>query len=549
MRAESYQDAKNRFIRFLKKLTDKSWLSRIFQPRCVSDLQTEPGVLMIQIDGLSYQQIQKAFSKNRLPYLRRLSENRGYHLKRFYSGMPSTTAAVQAELFYGVKSSVPAISFYDREQEKKEILLFPVSANNIARQLESLGKPLLKGGTSYSNIFTGGAETARYCIQTMKLRSMRHLASSVKMFIILALQPSKFFRMWGYGVLETGLALYDFFRGVGKGRDFFKELKFVPTRILICILLRELIRIRVKMDLARGVRIVHASFLGYDEQSHRRGPDSAFAHWTLKGIDAVIRDIHHRAKKSKCLKYQLIVYSDHGQELAVSFEKRFGKTLEEAIKEAVMKANRDTGLSGSQEKRENRILRRRARGMFFKQTQKDEYRIKNGLDGIMITALGPIGHVYLGSSLASGDKARMAEALVNEAKIPMVLFTSKNRVIAQNKKGCFDPEVSFSEILGEDHPLSKQTARDLVEICHHPDAGDFVISGWTPEEQPMTFAVENGAHGGPGREETSGFVLIPQSMDKTDEVFRPLDLRALIFRLLEKDEEKKSPGNMIKGLR
>ncbi len=525
-----------RFFRELKRRM-AALFKKIFRPRCVSDHPDRPGVLMIQIDGLSYRQLRKAFSKNRLPYLQSLSENKGYKLNRFYSGMPSTTAAFQGELFYGVKSGVPAVAFYDRQQEKKQVLLFPSSADSIARQLESSGKPLLKGGTSYSNIYTGGAGAARYCIQTMRLRSMRHLASSVKLFIVLLLQPLKFFRMAGYGIMETGIALYDFFRGVVNGRDFFKEFKFVPTRIVLCILLRELIRTRVKMDVSRGVRIVHASFLGYDEQSHRRGPDSAFAHWTLKGIDGVIGDIHRVAKKSACRKYQLVIYSDHGQEKVVPFERRFGKSLQQAVKDALVKVN-DRKIHSKAACIEPETLRhrRRSREVFFKQDRKKESWIGPDLDGIIITALGPIGHVYLPEPFVSKDRCKLAELLVSEARIPLVLFMSENRVAAVNKKGRFDLETDFPEVLGDAHPLAERTARDLAGVCRHPDAGDLVISGWFPGEPPVTFAFENGGHGGPGAQETSGFVMTPDIMNLPDGVSRPLDLRRRVDDLLEKQE-------------
>jgi hypothetical protein len=55
-------------------------------------------------------------------------------------------------------------------------------------------------------------------------------------------------------------------------------------------------------------------FFGYDEQAHRRGPGSAFAHWTLKGIDGVVRDIYRTAMRSRCRNYQIVIYADHGQE-------------------------------------------------------------------------------------------------------------------------------------------------------------------------------------------------------------------------------------------
>src|SRR5690606_26319128 len=109
----------------------------------------------------------------------------------------------------------------------------------------------------------------------------------------------------GLFCLEIGLALRDFFRGQVKGHDFFNELKFVPTRVAISIVLRELCVIGGKIDLSRGMPIVHINFLGYDEQSHRRGPSSRFAHWTLKGIDDSIARLWRAAHRSEWRNYEV----------------------------------------------------------------------------------------------------------------------------------------------------------------------------------------------------------------------------------------------------
>jgi hypothetical protein len=69
----------------------------------------------------------------------------------------------------------------------------------------------------------------------------------------------------------------------------------IPARVGINILLRELITIGSKLDIARGLHIVHLKLLGYDEQAHIRGPTSNFAHWSLKGIDDAIERISRAA--------------------------------------------------------------------------------------------------------------------------------------------------------------------------------------------------------------------------------------------------------------
>src|SRR4051812_4308503 len=60
------------------------------------------GLVMIQIDGLSRQQLEIALKTGTMPFLQRLLAREGYELQTHYSGVPSTTSAVQAELFFGV---------------------------------------------------------------------------------------------------------------------------------------------------------------------------------------------------------------------------------------------------------------------------------------------------------------------------------------------------------------------------------------------------------------------------------------------------------------
>src|SRR5690606_16814703 len=155
--------------------------------------------------------------------------------------------------------------------------------------------------------------------------------------VVLALLLANLYSFLRIGVLlllEVLLATVDFFRGLFHGRSFIKELKFVPTRVAICILLRELCVIGAKMDLSRGLPIVHLNLLGYDEQSHRRGPDSLFAHWTLKGIDDAVARLWRAAQRSPLRHYEVWVYSDHGQSHTTSYFKLHGRSIQQALSKA-----------------------------------------------------------------------------------------------------------------------------------------------------------------------------------------------------------------------
>ena len=74
---------------------------------------------------------------------------------------------MQGELFYGVKQIVPAFSFRDRETGKAVWMIDAEQAARVQQRLVRQGSGLLDGGSSYSNIFTGGAAEAHFCASVM----------------------------------------------------------------------------------------------------------------------------------------------------------------------------------------------------------------------------------------------------------------------------------------------------------------------------------------------------------------------------------------------
>jgi len=532
-----------------KKLSRSEWVAKLLNLPCHSSVEPKRGLIAIQVDGLAFTQMERALQKKRLSFIRRLIQKQGYSLTQFYSGIPSSTPAVQGELFFGIKSSVPAFEFIDRKKGERFAMFYPESAKHVAKILESQREPLLKGGTSYSNIYAGGADEARYCAETMDLKSILKASSPFRMLLILFFHINKIFQILAYALVEFGLAVADFVRGVADRKNVLKELKFIPTRVLVCIILRELIRFRVKMDVTRGVRIIHANFVGYDEQSHRRGPDSAFAHWTLKGIDAAIKDIYLTALRSECRNYRLIVYSDHGQESVQPYEKRFGKPLKKAVRETLMNVGVDSFDEDPQVNNDkDHDNRYRTRGLFYKKRnyRQNQPELIVQPEKIQTTTMGPIGHIYLPFSVSDTQKEIFAKNLVKKANIPQVFFIKQDQLMAVNQNGIFNLLNQSQKVLGKDHPFRQWTAEDLQNACRHVNAGNLVISGWFPGNTNLSFSVENGAHGGPGKEETRGFVLLPNEIETQEAALRPLDLRRIIHNSFKDRKDKKTIGQRRK---
>src|SRR5947208_12967925 len=95
-------------------MSRSEWTARVLHVSGSAKAAGECGLVIVQIDGLSRQALTHAIEEGDMPVLERLVNDEGYRLRSLYSGLPSSTPAAQAELFYGVPLAVPAYEFVDR---------------------------------------------------------------------------------------------------------------------------------------------------------------------------------------------------------------------------------------------------------------------------------------------------------------------------------------------------------------------------------------------------------------------------------------------------
>ena len=542
-----------RFFRETRvSISRNQWLVRVLglsvEPHVAGD-ERKRGLIIIQIDGLAKLQLERALDEKSMPFLNTLLNKEQYQLHSVYTGQPSSTPAVQGELFYGVKGCVPAFSFKRHDDQRTVVMVEPNAAATVEAQLaEQGGQPLLRDGSTFSNIFTGGAKESSFCASSFGWSSMMPTNNPLKMFIFALLNVFSFLKVLLLVVVELGLAVVDFFRGLIDGRDLYQELKYVPTRVAACVLMRELVGIGVSLDASRGMPIIHANFIGYDEQAHRRGPSSNFAHWSLTGIDRAIHRIWHTAKRSQYRDYDLWVYSDHGQEAVVPYPNATTHTIQSAVdrvyENQLKKSSREKHNGSLQQL--NKTWSRRAHWLgipYF-----GDRLVEDDLASISfseehrpeVVAMGPIGFVYLPEETSHAEKVRMVKALVHESDIPIAMMVNGDpaaeaQVLAWTKSGCYELPRDTAKVLGEDHPFLDDISTDFVDLVRHPDSGDVVISGWRPNDQPLSFRMENGSHAGPGVNETHAFALIPGDTElpvKNKKYLRFLSLREAALKRL-----------------
>ncbi len=501
---------------FKRTLTRANFYVRLMRLDSRNKGQKGRGLVMIQVDGLAKNQLEKAFQKNRLPFLKSLLEKQKYNMYRHYPGFPSTTPAVQAELLYGVKQAVPGFSFFDKQRQRNEVMLDPFEAQKIEREIASKAKGLLEGGSAYCDIYSGGAEETHFCVADFSPEGLFRHRYPIGFILLTLLNIPALIRMGTLIVLEFFLALFEAVRGITTGKGFRQELQFIPSRVGTCIFLRELAVTGAKIDIARNMPIIHMNFLGYDEQSHRRGPSSNFAHWSLQGIDDAIKRVYRAAQSSPGRDYDVWIYSDHGQENTASFARWYGRTINDAVASQIDIAQINNS-DGDTDRRDN----------VYPGIKPKNKQTEHKPEKLVVSGMGPVGHVYIPVEMDAQKKAEICSKLVKNANVPLAAFPDQNdKVRAFTIDGEFVLPDQAGEIFGSDHQYLKPLAEDFVKFCSHKYAGDIAILGFNPKGEHFSFPNENGSHGGPGRGETDAFAILPCDVhiDDAKGYIRPVDI-------------------------
>jgi endonuclease/exonuclease/phosphatase family metal-dependent hydrolase len=529
-----------------RRISRNEWAVWLLGLSRSQELPTEAGLILVQIDGLAETQLHRAMENGRMPFLKSLLEKEHYRNYTFYSGLPSSTPSVQGELYYGQPTIVPAFGFRDHRTGH----LVRMFASDIAQEVESKlsesNPGLLEGGSSYCNNYSGGADESHFCATSFGWNEFLSTVNPFKLIVVVLLNFWMFFRVAGLMVIELFLATFDFARGIFSGRQFWQELIMIPARVVVVVLLRELVTIGTCYDAARGRPVISLNFLGYDEQAHRRGPGSRFAHWTLRGIDNSIRRIWNSAHRGAGREYDLWVFSDHGQEETQPYQLVHGKPVQQVVADLV----EEFGFNSAPAQRHPMSrLPTRARwlgidwlvSMLFGEQDQD---IQSRSQHVQTVTSGPLGFVFLVNEDVKQFREQLVDRLVREFHVPMAAWATENdTATVTTLEGKFVLPRDAVLVFGADHPFLEDVAADLIRLVNHPDSGDIVLIGWTHQAQSTSFVLQNGAHAGPGIEETRGFTLLPPDIvpaDSEKRYLRPNELRLMGLRFLGRSTESVS---------
>lgn len=545
-------------LRYL--ISRNRWSARLLGAPAFVGHADEPGLVMIQVDGLGERVLRRALAEGRMPFTRHLLEDEEHEVFPLYAGLPSNTPGFQAELFYGVKGAVPGFGFVDRELGREVAMTQQAAASAIEARLAAQARGLLTGGSSWSNIFTGGAAESHFCCATAGFDSLLRALHPLRLLGLVVWHGWSLVRVGANLVAETALALWDFGRGAIAGRDLRSELRFVPERVLVTAVLREIVTAGACVDVERGVPIVHLNLLGYDENAHRRGPDSRFALWALGGLDRTIRRVWLAAHRSRHRDYRVLIYSDHGQERVQPYSMVYGEHVSDAIRRVWQEIARGASrapatapeLATSSPRPRRRVAPLGVESMrpgYIREELPTWWRVGQGAPVAepltshvdagepRVVLRGPVGFLYLPEGFDPARRDEVAEALARRAKVPTVLVADgAGRAKAWTSDGgAYHLPGDERKVFGDGHANLEELVEDTLRAVAHRDAGDLVLWTWHPKGS-LSFKLENGAHGGPGLRETGAFLIVPSetaSHVPSGRLLRACDLRELALGALD----------------
>jgi hypothetical protein len=286
-----------------------------------------PGVLIVQLDGLSEPLLSWAVKAGNLPNLGRWVRTGSHAMVGWHTGMPATTPASQAGIMHGDATQVPAFRWYEKESRRLIVTNRPRDAADVERRI-STGRGLLAdGGASISNVFSGDAPTSLLTFSNAGLPGR-----SARGYLTFVASPYGLARAL---VLSIGEMLKEVQQARRQRRRnvyprVTRHAAYVALRAVTNVVLRDLNVSLIAEQMSRGAPVIFCDFVDYDEVAHHAGPLRPESMQTLEGLDRVLGTLHRLAANA-ARRYEIVVLSDHGQSQGATFRQRYGEMLEDVV--------------------------------------------------------------------------------------------------------------------------------------------------------------------------------------------------------------------------
>ncbi len=505
------------------------------------------GLIVLQLDGLSYHHMRDALARGYMPNIARMIDRDGYVLSPTDCGLSSQTAACQAGILYGDNYDIPAFRWYSKAEHR---LYVAGSDAALINERYGHGRGLLRDGVSINNLLDGDARLSLLTATDLSGGEDEERQARAHDIYLLLLNPHFLLRVAGKFFGEMGLEVWQYSLDVVRGvQPRLNRLSgFYPAyRAATTVFMREVSGFLTLIQIGRGEPIIYTTWPGYDKVAHFSGPWSRHAFGTLRGFDRFVGQLRRVLARKAPRPYELLILSDHGQSSGATFLMRYGYTLQEFIERhlpdgTVVSATydlddgsmsviamaaeldniQDQGMGGVIGKVATEQMQELAEEAVEELHEHEDEGLRDAAD-VTFCASGNLAQVYFHAfpKRATLDELNQAYptligALIRHEGVGVVVVADGGGVpLALGPRGVRN--LHTGDVTGED-PLTiygdaELRAWQLRRVADYPCAGDLtIISTVYPDNTVAALEELIGVHGGLGGEQTDSFLLHPADM-------------------------------------
>ena len=528
------------------------------------------GLMMVEIDGLSYYHFQEAIEKGYMPTMKKLIDEYGYEISRVDCGLPSTTPACQAGIMHGNNENIPAFRWLDKSTGK---MMAGGQAAAIIEPILSDGQGLMRGGSSIGNMFSGDADKSILTFSKLLAGTPEDKKKRARDMYMLMRNPTFFIHVL---VLFFGDVIVELWEGWQQRR---KDVQprvnrlhngYPFIRAATNVFLRDVGIYLSILDIVRGVPSIYTLFAGYDEVAHHAGPQTKDAMRTLRQLDHTLEILLKVIQEKAPRPYELILLSDHGQSVGATFKQRYGVDILTYVKSLLPEGTNMAGSGGGDDGSTpvtamlQELENVKAQNMggaisraAMSQTQKvlarnPDLQERTHVDqpaDVTVCYSGNFAQVYfdlyprkITLNELNAAYPGMVDALVQHEGIGFVVaYEDDGTPVVFGKQGARN--LHTGDVVGEDPLLPfgdvELRAWQIRRVADFSNAGDLILNS-TLYPDGTVAALEElvGSHGGIGGQQTDAFLFHPGDM-QVPEIRNSQEVKAVL------DARRGLPGSPL----
>lgn len=523
-----------------------------------------PGVVFLEIDGLSEEMLHKAVFEGYMPTVKRWLESGSHRLAGWDTDLSCQTGGSQPGILHGNNFNIPGFRWFEKSSQQLYSSDRPGNVSEIEERVSDRRGLLADNGSSRTNMYSGDAPESLLTVSTIGAGKKR---ITLEYFLFFA-NPFMLARTAGIFVSHLVEEMIEgSFQWARKERPRINRFGYYPfIRALATAVLRELAIFALAGDMIRSLPVMYATFVGYDEVAHHSGVARKDALRVLRGLDKMFGWLEELAEATD-RPYRFVVLSDHGQSNGATFRQRTGKTLEEVVEELVeletfsphsedetwLRVNSLLTDISRQDSRSGRLVGRAVRGRMkeggvvlgpkvkdlgeedgddkSRRTRRGtdrsieettEETIDRSIDKAIVLASGNLGLIYF---TASKERLSLEEinrryphlisGLLRYPEIGFLMVRSAVQgPLVIGAKGIY--HLWEGRVQGED-PLEsygRLAPRQLIYEDSFDNCPDLLVNSFYSQETDEVAAFEElvGSHGGLGGSQTKGILIYPADL-------------------------------------